>query len=80
MKTEEQESVYDELSFIFKDTPAYLINWLRDNKKEVEQYLKEVEGLIKDVHIFMDELCKDKKNDKESGEGNHLVVEERLKP
>lgn len=44
-----RESVYDDLEFIWIDTPAYMIDWLRENKDKIKQHIIDCNKFIDDL-------------------------------
>ena len=46
---EDRATVYDELEQIWKDSPAYLIDWLREHSWEMTSYLLELQKDLNDM-------------------------------
>jgi len=45
----EEDEYFEEMDMLWNDAPAYMINWLRENKNKIRKHLK-------DVNRFIDEL------------------------
>ena len=49
----ESLAIIDELDTIWKESPAYIIDWIRDNKTAIREYLfklnKDIDEFIKNI-------------------------------
>lgn len=52
-KSESELATIDELDTIWHESPAYVINWIRENSKSIQDYLvklnKDIDEFIKNI-------------------------------